>query len=54
MGLLAWAWALAALATWFLLPDMSVYRIFDITSSTVYTHVSVFFSLFHLSHLNGG
>jgi hypothetical protein len=42
-GFLATAWALAALATWFLLPDISVYRIFDITSGTVYTHVSVFF-----------
>jgi len=44
-GFLATAWALAALATWFLLPDISVYRIFDITSGTVYTHVSVFFFL---------
>jgi len=53
-GCLATAWALAALATWFLLPRISAYRFFDITSGTVYTHVSVFFSLFHLSHLNGG
>lgn len=42
-GLLATAWALAALATWFLLPNISVYRIFDMTSGTVYTHVSLFF-----------
>ena len=46
-GCLATAWALAALATWFLLShDISVYRIFDMTSGTVYTHVSVFFFLF--------
>ena len=49
-GCLATAWALAALATWFLLPNnILVYRIFDMTSGTVYTHVSVFFSFFHLS-----
>jgi len=53
-GCLATAWALAALATWFLLPKISAYRVFDITSGTVYTHVSMFFSLSHLSHLNGG
>ena len=51
-GCLATAWALAALATWFLLPRISAYRVFDITSGTVYTHVSVFLPLFHLSHLN--
>ena len=49
-GCLATAWALAALATWFLLPNnILVYRIFDMTSGTVYTHVSVFFFCFHLS-----
>ena len=53
-GCLATAWALAALATWFLLPKISAYRVFDITSGTVYTHVSMFFPLSHLSHLNGG
>jgi len=37
-GCLATAWALAALATWFLLPRISAYRVFDITSGTVYTH----------------
>ena len=39
-GSLATAWALAALATWFLLPNISIYRIFDMTSGTMYTHVS--------------
>ena len=49
-GCLATAWALAASATWFLLPNnILVYRIFDMTSGTVYTHVSVFFFCFHLS-----
>ena len=54
-GCLATAWALAALATWFLLSNnISVYRIFDMTSGTVYTHVSVFFfSFLLLVHLNG-
>ena len=51
-GCLATAWALAALATWFLLPNKSVYRIFDMTSGTIYTHVSVSVSLFHLFRLN--
>ena len=42
-GCLATAWALVGLATWTLLPnDISVFRIFDVTSGTVYTHVSVF------------
>ena len=53
-GFLATAWALAALATWFLIPKNTAYRIFDVTSGTIYTHVSLFLSLFHLSHLNGG
>jgi len=53
-GFLATAWAMAALATWFLIPKNTAYRIFDVTSGTMYTHVSVFLSLFHLSYLNGG
>ena len=52
-GFLATVWALAALATWFLIPKILAYRFFDITSGTMYTHVSVFISLFYLSHLNG-
>jgi hypothetical protein len=39
---LATIWALAALVSWFWLKrDILVYRVFDITSGTVYTHVSV-------------
>jgi len=45
-GCLATVWALAALATWFLIPKITAYRVFDITSGTMYTHVSVFLS-FH-------
>ena len=39
-GCLATAWAIVALATWFLLPNTMVYRFFDVTSGAVYTHVS--------------
>jgi hypothetical protein len=52
-GCLATAWALLALATWFLLPNNSAYRVFDVTSGTVYTHVSDCF-LVPLSHFEGG
>ena len=38
---LATAWAIAALVAWFWVKDILVYRIFDITSGTIYTHVSV-------------
>ena len=38
---LATIWAIAALISWFWLKHIMVYRIFDITSGTVYTHVSV-------------
>ena len=38
---LATIWAIAALVAWFWLKRILVYRIFDITSGTVYTHVSV-------------
>jgi len=37
-GFLATAWALAALVTWFLIPKNTAYRIFDVTSGTMYTH----------------
>ncbi|KAH9978318.1 hypothetical protein BJV74DRAFT_859920 [Russula compacta] len=36
-GFLATVWAVVGLATWFLLPGVAAYRIFDITSGTVYT-----------------
>jgi hypothetical protein len=39
-GFLATTWALVGLATYFLLQKNMVYRLFDITSGTVYTHVS--------------
>jgi hypothetical protein len=38
-GGLATAWAVAGLGTWFLLPGVSVYRLIDLTSGSVYTHV---------------
>ena len=39
-GCLAAAWAIAALATWFWLSrNVMIYRIFDFTSGTIYTHV---------------
>jgi len=37
-GCLATAWALVALATYFLLPHNTIYRVFDVTSGTVYMH----------------
>ena len=38
---LATLWAIASLVSWFWLNKVLVYRVFDITSGTVYTHVSV-------------
>ena len=38
---LATIWAIASLVSWFWLNHILVYRVFDITSGTVYTHVSV-------------
>ena len=39
-GCLATIWAIAALVTWFWLSrNVTIYRIFDITSGTIYTHV---------------
>jgi hypothetical protein len=38
---LATIWAIASLISWFWLKHILVYRVFDITSGTVYTHVSV-------------
>jgi hypothetical protein len=40
---LATIWAIAALVAWFWVNRILVYRVFDITSGTVYTHVSVSF-----------
>ena len=48
-GCLATAWALAALVTWFLLPNISVYIMLDMTSGMIYTHVSVSVSSFYCS-----
>lgn len=50
IGLVATTWAIAALVTWFLLPQNSTYRLFDITSGTVYTQVSSSFAV-QLRHL---
>ena len=38
-GVLATLWALAGLSTWFLLSHVMAYRVVDLTSGTVYTHV---------------
>jgi hypothetical protein len=38
---LATIWAMVSLVAWFWLKHILVYRVFDITSGTVYTHVSV-------------
>jgi hypothetical protein len=41
-GGLATIWAVSALVSWFWLErNIIVYRVFDITSGTVYAHVSV-------------
>jgi hypothetical protein len=47
---LATIWAIVALVAWFWVKSILVYRIFDITSGTVYTHVSLS-SLAGLRHL---
>lgn len=41
-GCLATTWAIIAAVTWFFLPNVLIYRVFDITSGTVYAHVSGF------------
>ena len=48
-GCLAMIWAVVALGSWFLLPNVTIYRLFDMTSGTVYAHVSGIF-LTQLSH----
>ena len=40
---LATIWAMASLVAWFWVKQILVYRIFDITSGSIYTHVSVSF-----------
>jgi len=37
-GGLATAWAIGGLVTWFFLPRVQVFRIFDITSGSIYVH----------------
>ena len=39
---LATIWSIAALVSWFLLKRIVLYTVFDKTSGTVYTHVSVY------------
>jgi hypothetical protein len=39
IGLFATIWALAGLATYFLLPQRTFYTLFDMTSGSIYTHV---------------
>lgn len=41
-GCLATIWAIAALISWFYVRNNFTFRIFDITSGAVYTHVSIF------------
>lgn len=44
LGLFAVVWSLAGMATWFLLPKYTVFAFFDMTSGSIYTHVSSFLS----------
>ncbi|KAI0252496.1 hypothetical protein BJV78DRAFT_339550 [Lactifluus subvellereus] len=39
LGLFATLWAIAGLATWFLLSHSTVYSFFDMTSGPIYTHM---------------
>ncbi|KAI0250855.1 hypothetical protein BJV78DRAFT_523801 [Lactifluus subvellereus] len=39
IGFFATLWAIAELATWFLLPSAAAYKIFDATAGPMYTHV---------------
>jgi hypothetical protein len=38
---LATIWSIAALVSWFWVNEVVLYSVFEITSGTVYTHVSV-------------
>ena len=40
IGLFAVIWSFAEMATWFLLPEYAVFAFFDMTSGSIYTHVS--------------
>lgn len=40
LGLFAVIWSLAGMATWLLLPKYTIYALFDMTSGSIYTHVS--------------
>ena len=51
-GVLTTVWAIGSLVTWFLIKHVLIYRIFDTTSGTVYTHVSVSLVARLYSHLN--
>ena len=50
---LATIWSIAALVSWFWLERIVLYTIFDKTSGTVYTHVSVFSFVAGLSSSEG-
>ncbi|KAI0298394.1 hypothetical protein B0F90DRAFT_1862174 [Multifurca ochricompacta] len=39
IGLFAAFWSIAELATYFMLPDWTIYTIFDMTSGSIYTHM---------------
>jgi len=51
-GVLATIWALASLVSWFWLNHVLVYRLFDITSGSVYTH-AIFETLISRIQLRG-
>ncbi|KAH9965632.1 hypothetical protein BGW80DRAFT_753663 [Lactifluus volemus] len=51
-GCLATIWAVVALGSWFLLPNVTIYRLFDMTSGTVYAH-AIFDTLLARAHLRG-
>ena len=40
LGLFAAIWSLGGMATWFLLPKYTVYGFFDMTTGSIYAHVS--------------
>ncbi|KAH9965148.1 hypothetical protein BGW80DRAFT_1345852 [Lactifluus volemus] len=44
VGLFAMLWAVMGLSTFFLLPRVTIYSVFDATSGSIYTHVSSFLS----------
>ena len=46
---LATIWSIAALVSWFWLKKIVLYSVFDTTSGTVYTHVSISFVIGLLS-----